>query len=723
MLNGFVAMALGLAAVGCTHDADYSDHSRKAQIVAEYNNVFVKVFGEPAADQDWGFGSVAASRGTRSQSNPEVPNIPLPYDEVWVADYLAAAKEPNSVNVNDNYDNKYWEEGKESEWVVDEKTNTVWPQYYWSGTGAEIAYNYGSPSDEDKAWFEENCRALLNWNRWNGNEDGDALVDLVNEVYAKCQNTGRANWLVITTQGVKSSEEGHWTEATEGHWVIDEDYVLNFKITDTWNGGIGVAASEGADYARTIVVTGTWNLTEDQRIGGSGKIIVANGGEIKVSDGKSLQFVNEGRFVVLPGGKVTGEGSVEVTNGNDVGLEGYNGGEINVGKFNNNFGKFYNYGTFKADVLAGGAGESNFYNHNLAVIGGAKENDNYLTPNTRLFNACQFYCKGDLRLRNYEGVMGSALLVDGELMCSGGTDGTTDPSYVALAAGALVKCGEFYNNGTSWDGPTTNGYAVLSTGKITYLNWADGPENGGYFANNIYVHADDWTNAPGGNGMAGESADAKFENVRNAAGNGNVTIVATGDYEVIPADDFQKGVKGCTPGFKITEPTEPETPQNPWIFQCRIFAEDLSASESSDFDFNDVVFDVYYKSNGDSTKVQLLAAGGTLPLTVAGYDVKERFGVSTSTIVNTGEDIGVVNGKTADPILLEGEVDPDDIDIVVAKGNTLVTLTAHRGEPASKFAVKEKIDWAPEYHDIKLTYPDFGKWVSDPSIEWWKNKQ
>ena len=66
-----------------------------------------------------------------------------------------------------------------------------------------------------------------------------------------------------------------------------------------------------------------------------------------------------------------------------------------------------------------------------------------------------------MRIRNYEGIQGSALICDGELMLSGSEDGTTDASYVGLQAGALVKCGTPYNNGTSWGGATHSGYAVL----------------------------------------------------------------------------------------------------------------------------------------------------------------------------------------------------------------------------------------------------------------------
>ena len=182
--------------------------------------------------------------------------------------------------------------------------------------------------------------------------------------------------------------------------------------------------------------------------------------------------------------------------------------------------------------------------------------------------------------------------------------------------------------------------------------------------------------------------------------------------------------------IKITEavphggqntPVWGDTPQDPnWEFQCRVFAEDLSATEASDFDFNDVVFDVYHHKTEKKTKIQLLAAGGTLPLTVAGYDVKEQFGVPTSTIVNTGEDIGVVNGLKADSIVLDSIVQPVDIVIAVSKGGPMSPLEAHKGEPASKFAVPKQIDWAPEYHNIRKKYPKFDGWVGDPSVKWYE---
>ena len=66
----------------------------------------------------------------------------------------------------------------------------------------------------------------------------------------------------------------------------------------------------------------------------------------------------------------------------------------------------------------------------------------------------------------------------------------------------------------------------------------------------------------------------------------------------------------------------------------RVIAEDLSANDAGDFDFNDVVFDVV-KYEGGKTTLRLQACGGTLPLKigstngVGGIDVHGLFGDTT----------------------------------------------------------------------------------------------
>ena len=56
------AVALGGMFTGCTKDADLSGGQNSAEfnIVQNYENAFITRFGQPAANQTWGFGSAAA---------------------------------------------------------------------------------------------------------------------------------------------------------------------------------------------------------------------------------------------------------------------------------------------------------------------------------------------------------------------------------------------------------------------------------------------------------------------------------------------------------------------------------------------------------------------------------------------------------------------------------------------------------------------------------------
>lgn len=584
------------------------------------------------------------------------------------------------------------------------------------------------------------------------------------------------------------------TEVNEANasqnWDGSSDFVLDFKITGTWNKIISVATSEdynGSRYHRDICVTGTWNINDDQKIGGNGTVIVANGGKINIAQGKTLTFVNQARLVVLQGGTITGAGNIEVTNGNAAGHENYNGGTINItGDFNNNFGKFYNYGTFKSYTYTAGGQESNFYNHGIVHINNAGKrsdaNDGayYKSPNARIFNACQWYCENDMRAFIIEETSGASFIVGGELQMSGGNDGTTDPTYVALAGGAYLEAGQLSNNGTTWYGPTSNGYAVTKFGKIVYFNWAQDthPLAWGYFANNIYVDITTSDNLPGGNGMQNETAYQKFWSiVANAQGNGNVTEIHPGNTEIIPkSEGFQLGVSGCTPGYKgdtgsITPPdVVPSIPtDNPIVkyqyktvehhktvtldetLSKRILCEDLGKIDRNDLDFNDVVFDVliYKVTTWDRTitvrdgvqvgsvdsevtstsyfaDIVVLAAGGTLMLNVNGKEVHEALGGHWySTIINTTKDDAGAYSNPWDsnsPVYIgriEGLNNPASVEVHVKYNDTeSMVLTALEGMAPHKIAVPLRTPWAKERAKIDEAYKDFKKYVNESSEFW-----
>ena len=744
LIKGMTLLAVCAGFASCSKDLtpmsqEEIDNLQALKVTNTYEQAFLNyVGGSIAEDLDWGFSDVYSTAKTRSQSSPEVLGIPAPYDTDWINNYLATATEPNATNATQN------------------AINFQYPTWQWSNEYNSKRYTTGF-NETEQAFYNTYIKPY---------EDGnlsvygtDNYTDAWGKLYFILVENGYSSWANVTAQ---------------------PSFVRNFKITGTgdnaWNGAITVVATEGYTDGvangneRTVVVTGKWNLTENQRVGSKGRIIIADGGELAISSGATLEMVNQSRLVLLGTGKITGAGNISVTNGNAAGFENYidADAQINItGTFNNNFGKLYNYGTFKAGTYAAGGsgdldnGASCFYNHGLVVIDNGGVPGTYVSTNARIFNNCQWYCKNDMRAYILELAGGSSFLVDGELEMSTGNDGSSDPTYVAMASGALLRCGTLRNNGTSWTGPTSGNYAVLSAGQVTYLNWQQEtyPLTAGYIENNIYIQVDDMTNNPDGNNVWVEgvtmNAEWKLKNIvangldggTTGRGNGNTKVIGTGSTQIITSDNnFVKGQSGCTPGFTgdITTPTPPpseeeEEEEDPGTPSIRIIAEDLNAngSDNSDFDFNDVVIDVYYGDAGQA-KAKIVAAGGTLQLKVDGHEVHELFGEKnnanyTGMMINTNgtqsSSAGVrtrsVDNAKCPIITLSKAVNSaaearDNIKIEVNKGSW-IELEAKRGTPAAKVGVSPSYQFCNEREEINGRYPKFKEWVqSGNDMFWWQ---
>ena len=180
-------------------------------------------------------------------------------------------------------------------------------------------------------------------------------------------------------------------------------------------------------------------------------------------------------------------------------------------------------------------------------------------------------------------------------------------------------------------------------------------------------------------------------------------------------------VGGCADGYysdwivtlteaqKYDTPNPPDNPPYtpPTGFVCRIIAEDLTVGENSDFDFNDVVFDVF-----EDGKILVRACGGTLPLTVAGQEVHALFGQSTSTMINTGwngtiDDVNTyreINYGSSIPNVATAYTIPVVVTKKVAGVEKPIPLTAVRAKVASKIAVGSDYKWCAEREDIDSKY-------------------
>lgn len=160
----------------------------------------------------------------------------------------------------------------------------------------------------------------------------------------------------------------------------------------------------------------------------------------------------------------------------------------------------------------------------------------------------------------------------------------------------------------------------------------------------------------------------------------------------------------------------------------RVIAEDLNASEASDFDFNDVVFDVIKTENGKTT-LKLIACGGIYKLTVGGVEVHGVFGEAakadgTYPMINTGK------GPNYEPkeFQITGEyktpAEIKNIEIRVWKpgtGNDGIELTAQTGKPACKILVNDTFKVVPENKNISNEHGNFTNYVQGKFVNdfWW----
>lgn len=698
-----------------------------------------------------GAAQAAGTRGAlRSQAEPSVGHITIP-GAAYVNEYLEGAKEPTDANTTHNANNE-----QEGHWVT---TAATLPGFGWQGDAGNyfLGWYPAGVSQENKDWFDANCRTFAETQKpENGTEEEkNTYIDAFMEVYNKLQATDRLSWINIWTEPKKG--ETYWEEGTP-----DEDWVLKFKIETgkSWDKIIAVLATEGLTDGvangceRTIVVKGTWNLNESQRVGSRGQIIIADGGVLNIDEGKTLEMVNQSRLVVMPGGTIQGKGNIMVSNGNEEGFENYNGGTINVGTFNNNFGKFYNYNTFKCYTYEAGGQESNFYNHGVVNIdNGGTDKQAYKSTNARIYNACQWYCKNSMRAYIIEMTAGSYFYVGDQLQMSCGNDGSNDPTYVAMAAGALMQVGDLYNNGTTWVGPTS-GYAVVETGGVSYLNWQPGtpiPANGGYMINNIAISVDDPTIGQGqgqgtdtyvalrdyilnGYGATGNVFDPRGKEPAPEGNNGAVLVEKGGANVNIPSsDDFVAGEKGCTPGYNGMPNETPDPHPAVWSYA-------FEDTPLGDYDMNDVVIKVSYAYDENTKKVDnshlnvtLCCTGATLKLKVylnetalfGGEEVHEALGRTAPELVNTGvgPDTGTNTVTIKTPDNFEFGTADFWIDSPLVRGGVHV---AKEGQDPHGIVIPADWAWPTEYTCIKDAYPNFIEFAKDAStkdeaiLNWYK---
>ena len=249
-------------------------------------------------------------------------------------------------------------------------------------------------------------------------------------------------------------------------------------------------------------------------------------------------------------------------------------------------------------------------------------------------------------------------------------------------------------------------------------------------------HANDFNRDAGSTVLFINSGTKKFSysNSTDSQEHFDYIVKKVGDYYYV---GFSFKATGQNPNQKV----EGDNNYDDWIVRIvpaklkgeedkntqRIIVEDLGSI--GDFDYNDLVFDayVYNKDGGTWANITLRAAGGTLPIYICGceekVEVHDKFGVSRTTMVNTKN--GTVD---KDPVeftiklknATSSSFNANDIEVQVENNGNVMTLTSNVGRAPEKICVDNSFYWCDEKVNVNTVYPNFSRYVSNPTIDkWW----
>ena len=151
----------------------------------------------------------------------------------------------------------------------------------------------------------------------------------------------------------------------------------------------------------------------------------------------------------------------------------------------------------------------------------------------------------------------------------------------------------------------------------------------------------------------------------------------------------------------------------------RVMCEDLGSTESSDLDFNDVVFDAYILNDG-SINITIMAAGGTLrPVTVAGVEVTlpQMCNTEYNDIVADPQEFTISAADAAK----NGWTTIASIPVMVpgADGQPHALEAKSDGSAPAKVCTAVGVPWAKEQVKLSLAYNNWTQYVNTTNPKIW----
>ena len=647
-MTGVAAVAMCAAFTSCSKTEDLYDpgavrEMEIANVYEQYNQAFIKTFGQVNPNVDWGFGKRA---GTRAVAN---------------VDYVLTEQSPNKPSAPEQPSFS----GKPSAPTF----NTTVPSGTLKATKAnwkdnESFYIDNDPVELENPQNQSNVTIYATGNnvtyQYDTNQNGNGTKIIVTE----------NSTLTLTKVGNNLSiylAPKATLNVPDGATFKKSGAMLYMSAGSTVNGGNNltfeenyVALNDGGNLnVKTVTVDGGALLYNDGILTAETNIVLKNTNGELVNSGTitspSFDQRSGGKFLNDEDGKVTITGMTYLTNTNCVWQ--------NKGSYTTDNVDIENTRTVYNNCKMTVTQKFHFIKNSAFVLDG---HASVKTATMDWDDDCDFYMKDE-----------SLLWVEGQLLAL-----NDDKGYGAHGLGA--------------------GYSIIKAGSIAYQSGKQSRMN---YWGNIFVDTD--SHFPQGfddpsNKTTGASQPHYYYSTQNK------TVMFKFLNDACPiTSPIAAGT--CHHGYN--PPTPPSTNK------VRIMAEDLNAQaedgdieKESDWDFNDVVFDVeFVDPTGATSKagtITLICAGGVLPLRVAGVEVHEKFDSSLKPdkekgwypMINTGKGMGINCPQVSFDI---ADADPENngLAITIEVEKTLSTgekvwlpLTARKGNPCSKFAVKPTVD-------------------------------
>ena len=495
-----------------------------------------------------------------------------------------------------------------------------------------------------------------------------------------------------------------------GSWYIDASTT---KVS-TWAGASKIYVTGTVDLSAGDTNAEAPKFAPDYR----SEIFLLEGATLKLGEVSALNF--KGIIYIAEGAKLETANHLKINGTSKV----YNHGTISADIFEVNTSSFlYNVGTLTAESVNAESNDSRIVNN------GSIECADVVVNAGAVLNIFEWTVSGTTKINSNN----SGWINNGQWK-------TKDYAYVGGSENVII------NNCYLW---VTNDFEMnISSVKGSFkIN-----SEGGVLAQNFYGGRDSSTGAVSGpfkiemaeNAVFVVENNAQFESGRSEIDNegavtyrGHLYVSAETHFAqgndgmeshkfIIEQDGFSIADNIYAAGFKSGKPsiTIPQTTCSPGFKGgnplYRVIAEDLSASEAGDFDFNDVVFDVVKAEGGVTTLKLANQAEGTEIHSLFGEDKPNANGQYK--MYNTGA------GPDKDPVefTVEGTyTTPEQIAkiiIEVKKDGIWMELKATKGKAACKILVDDTFKPVEERRNIADENQNFTNYVQGTFVNdfWWK---